>query len=102
MKTRNFSIGAGLALVLAALVSPASAAATQNDCDARRPQAQLPGSATPDIAPGEEAEDTLTDKLATCGSVLNPPPLGDTDILEPTPPVGDDINIHPDGPAVRP
>lgn len=102
MKTRTLGIGAGLALALAALVSPASAAATQNDCYAQRPQAEMPGSTTRDNAPGEATTDTLTEKLATCGSVLNPPPLGDTDIVEPTPPVGDDINIHPDAPAAHP
>ena len=32
----------------------------------------------------------------------NPPAVGDPDIVEPAPPVGDDMNIHPDAPSVRP
>ena len=99
MKKRTLGIGTGLALALVGLLAPASAAGPHNDCDAARPQAELPGtSAMPDAA----NDGTLTEKLATCGSVLNPPPLGDADIVEPTPPVGDDINIHPDAPVVRP
>lgn len=100
MNARTLSIGAGLAIVLATLASPA--VATQNDCDAERPKAEQPGAATTETAPGDKSADTLTDKLATCGSVLNPPPLGDADIVEPTPPVDDDINVHPDAPAARP
>jgi hypothetical protein len=101
MKTRTLSIGAGVALAATALVSPAPAAATQGDCDVKRPQAEMPGSTT-EAPPNEATGDSLTEKLATCGSVLNPPPVGDIDIVEPTPPVGDDINIHPDAPAARP
>ena len=96
MNTRTLGIAAGATLVVATLISPASAAATRNGCDAARPQAELPGT---DTAPGDATTDTLTEKLATCGSVLNPPPLGDVDIVEPTPPVGDDIDIHPDARA---
>ena len=76
MRERILGIGAGLALALAGLVAPASAAATQNECDAARPQAELPGSSTTEAAPDTANDATLTEKLATCGSVLNPLPLG--------------------------
>lgn len=94
MKTRILCIGASFALALAVMASLAAAA--ENDCNADRSAAEVPGSAT-DV-PGTGTSDTLTEKLATCGSVLTPPPLGDTDIIEPAPPVGEDMNINPDSP----
>ena len=93
MNARTLTVGAGLAILLANFATPA--AATRNDCNAPSPGAT---EATPDGS----TTDTLTDKLATCGSVLVPPPLGDSGIIEPTPPVNDDINLHPHAPAVRP
>jgi hypothetical protein len=35
--------------------------------------------------------------------VLDPPAVGDPDIVEPTPPIGDPMNIHPGAPGeIRP
>ncbi|MGV3550263.1 hypothetical protein [Rhizobium sp.] len=99
MKAYVLSVAAGLAFALAGAAAPL-AAETRTDCSAPNPEIEVPGSAT--VKPGEKAENTLTEKLTTCGSVLAPPPLGDVDIVEPAPRVGDDINIHPDAPAVRP
>ena len=78
-----------------------TAHAAGEDCDAMPPRVETPGSTT-EVIPGGATNDTLTEKLATCGSVLTPPPLGDADIVAPTPPVGDDMNIHPDAPAPHP
>lgn len=103
MKTRTLSIGAGLVLVAVTLATPALAAGVQDDCRLTPPPTITPDTTMSDTVPdGSTATDTLTDRLATCGSVLDPPAVGDPDIVEPTPPVGDDMNLHPDAPSVRP
>lgn len=103
MKTPFPTIGAGLVLVAAIFATPVSAAGVQDDCRLTPPPDTTPDSTMSDNVPDSTiTTDTLTDRLATCGSVLDPPALGDSDIVEPTPPVGDDINIHPDAPATRP
>jgi hypothetical protein len=104
MKTRTLTISAGLLFATATFVAPAFAAGVQDDCRLTPPPDAKPDTTMSDNAPDSSAAttDTLTDRLATCGSVLNPPAVGDPDIVEPTPPTGDDMNIHPDAPAVRP
>lgn len=100
MKTRILNIGGGLVVTLSAMVTPAIAAGVQDDCRLAPPPGTTTDSTMSDNEP--DSTDTLTDKLATCGSVLDPPTVGDPDIVEPTPPIGDDMNIKPDAPAVRP
>lgn len=103
MNVRILNIGAGLVLVAATFATPAFAAGVQDDCRLTPPPDTTPDSTMSDNVPDSTAStDTLTDRLATCGSVLDPPAIGDPDIVEPTPPVGDDMNIHPDAPSVRP
>jgi hypothetical protein len=103
MKTPLPTIGAGLVLVAVTLATPAFGAGVQDDCRLTPPPDTTPDTTMSDNVPDSAlTADTLTDRLATCGSVLDPPAVGDPDIVEPTPPVGDDINIHPDAPAVRP
>jgi len=103
MKTRTLNIGAGLVFALTSLAIPAFAAGVQDDCRLTPPPTTTPDSTMSDNVPDSTiTTDTLTDRLATCGSVLDPPPVGDPDIVEPTPPIGDDMNIKPNAPAVRP
>lgn len=103
MKNRALGIGAGLVLVATVLAMPASAAGVQDDCRLTPPPDTSPDTTMSDNVPDSTGStDTLTDRLATCGSVLDPPKVGDPDIVEPTPPIGDDMNIHPDAPSVRP
>lgn len=103
MKIPLRHIAAGLVLVAATMAMPASAAGVQDDCRVTPPPDTSPDTAMSDNSSDSTAsEDTLTDKLATCGSVLDPPPVGDADIVEPTPPIDDDMNIHPNAPGVRP
>jgi hypothetical protein len=103
MKMRTFDIRAGLILVAATLATPVFAAGVQDDCRLTPPPDTTPDTTMSDNVPDSvTGTDTLTDRLATCGSVLDPPAVGDADIVEPTPPVGDDMNIHPDAPSVRP
>jgi hypothetical protein len=103
MKTRTLNIGAGLVFIAATLATPAFAAGVQDDCRLTPPPDTTPDSTMSDNVPDSTiTKDTLTDRLATCGSVLDPPAVGDPDIVEPTPPIGDDMNIHPNPPATRP
>lgn len=103
MKTRPLNIGAGLVLVAATLVTPAFAASVQDDCRLTPPPGTTPDSTMSDNVPDSTTTtDALTDRLATCGSVLDPPAEGDPDIIEPAPPIGDDMNINPDPPSARP
>lgn len=96
-RSSPFAMGAALVssgLILAAMALPAAASAIE-DCRAPRPDADVPGSATTESAPDDLASQSLSRKLATCGSVLDPPPVGDPDIIEPAPRIGDPMNIHP-------
>ena len=103
MKMRILDIQAGVILVAMALGTPAFAAGVQDDCRLTPPPDTTPDTTMSDNVPDSTAAtDTLTERLATCGSVLDPPAVGDPDIVEPAPPVGDDMNIHPDAPSVRP
>ena len=103
MKTRNRNIGAGLLFAAATFASPAFAAGVQDDCRLTPPPDTAPDTTMSDNVPDSStATDTLTERLTTCGSVLDPPAVGDPDIVEPTPPIGDDMNLHPDAPGARP
>lgn len=103
MKTQILHIGAGLVLGVATLATPSAAAGVQDDCRLTPPPDTTPDTTMSDNVPDSTtATDTLSDRLATCGSVLDPPTVGDPDIVEPTPPMDDDMNIHPDPPDVRP
>jgi hypothetical protein len=103
MKTRTLNIGARLLFAAATLVTPALAAGVQDDCRLTPPPDTTPDSTMSDTMPDSSTTtNTLTDRLTTCGSVLDPPAVGDPDIVEPTPPVGDDMNLHPDAPSARP
>jgi hypothetical protein len=96
-------IGAGLVLVVATLATPAWGAGVQDDCRLTPPPDTTPDSTMSDNVPDSTTTtDSLTDRLTTCGSVLDPPAVGDPDIVEPTPPIDDDMNIHPDAPGARP
>jgi len=103
MKMRILDIRAGLVLVAVTFATPAFAAGVQDDCRLTPPPDTTPDTTMSDNMPDSTTTtDTLTERLATCGSVLDPPPVGDADIVEPAPPIGDDMNIHPDAPGVRP
>lgn len=96
---RPVILSIGLAMSLAAATSYAAPAKPAVDCDALPPQAEVPGSATTDQAPNAATDDTLTERLATCGSVLDPPAIGDREMVEPAPSIGRDMNLHPNAPA---
>jgi hypothetical protein len=102
MKTRALTIGAGLLFAAATFAAPAFAAGVQDDCRLTPPPDTTPDTTMSDNVPDSTTSDTLSERLMTCGSVLNPPAVGDPDIVEPTPPTGDDMNLHPDAPAARP
>lgn len=55
------------------------------DQDPQRQQPDAQGQTTP----------TTTQKLANCDSVLRPPAVGDPEMVEPAPPVGDTPVIKP-------
>jgi hypothetical protein len=100
MKKRNLVLGVGLLTALMGIATSGNAATMRDDCRAD-PPAVAPDN-SPE-APSDVAGQTLSDQLASCGSVLDPPPVGDPDIVEPTPPVDDPINIYPTPPdAIRP
>lgn len=102
MKTRILNIGAGV-LFAGIVASPAFAAGVQDDCRLTPPPDTTPDTTMSDNVPDSSTTtDTLSERLTTCGSVLNPPAVGDPDIVEPTPPTGDDMNIHPNAPGARP
>lgn len=81
-----------LALAVAGLSPAASFAASQGDCEVQHPSARTDEGKSNTVPP---AGQTLSRKLATCGSVLDPPAVGDPNIVEPTPKTDDPINLHP-------
>lgn len=104
MKTRALTIGAGLLFAAANFAVPASAAGVQDDCRLTPPPDTTPDTTMSDTVPDSSTNtaDTLSERLTTCGSVLNPPVVADPDIVEPAPPTGDDMNLHPEPPVARP
>jgi hypothetical protein len=94
---KNASAVAAIMLVAGGLTAAGPAGAAGTDCRVQPP-------ADAGTAHGDAPKDTsdhLSDKLATCGSVINPPPVGDREIVEPAPSVGDPINLHPTAPDTR-
>lgn len=88
-----------VALAVGGFVPTPSVAASDPNCDVDRPavpkDAGDPNNSSAGRTPGGK---TLTERLATCGSVLDPPAVGDPDIVEPTPRTRDPINLHPETP----
>jgi hypothetical protein len=103
MRHRFTKLTAGALLIFAGAASPVLAAQPTDDCAAPNPSIETPGATvTEEPAPGR-ADLTLSRRLATCGSVLDPPAVGDPDIVEPAPRIGDPMNINPTPPeAIRP
>ena len=89
-KIRAILTGAATAAVFLAGVA-AHAQSDPTDCKAERPPENSRDDAL-EVEPGE----SLSDELATCGSVLDPPPVGDPDVVQPAPQVDDPIVIQPD------
>jgi hypothetical protein len=100
-KIRMVTIAA--AAIIALLGGTASHAQTADpgDCNAAKPPVEgsdkHAGKAQNDAAP----HDSLSDQLATCGSVLNPPAVGDGDVVQPAPAIDDPLAIHPQDPQLK-
>lgn len=71
------------------------------DCNAVTPPVAGPDTDPGEVQSGVVPRDSLSDQLATCGSVLNPPPMGDTDVLRPAPAIDDPLAIHPQDPQLK-
>lgn len=99
-KIRMISIAAAVVTVLAGAAAHAQTV-DPGDCNAVTPPAVGPemdsGDAQPDVIP----HDSLSDQLATCGSVLNPPAVGDPDVVLPAPAIDDPLTIHPQDPQLK-
>ena len=102
MNTKIRTIPVALALVtfLAATASHAQTV-DSGDCNAVRPPVAGPDTDSGDAQPGAVPHDSLSDKLATCGSVFNPPAVGDPDIVQPAPDIDDPLAIHPQNPQLK-
>jgi hypothetical protein len=89
--------------ILALFAGTASYAQTADpgDCDAAKPPVAGPDKDSGDAQPGVVPHDSLSDQLATCGSVLNPPPIGDSDVVQPAPAIDDPMAIHPRDPQLK-
>lgn len=101
MSRKLIAVTLGLAISAALFVSSAAGAQTPvpQDCNATPPDIQSPSGGATDAEPEGAARDSLTDQLATCGSVLNPPPVGDGDVVQPAPAIDDPMAIHPSDPT---
>jgi hypothetical protein len=71
------------------------------DCKAARPPAVGSDMDSGDAQPGTIPHESLSDQLATCGSVLNPPAIGDPDVVQPAPAIDDPMTIHPRDPQLK-
>jgi len=76
-------------------------AVNPGDCNAVRPPVVGPNADPGDAQPGIVPRDSLSDQLASCGSVLNPPPVGDTDVIQAAPDIDDPLAIHPQDPQLK-
>lgn len=102
MKTTIRTIPMALVAVTLGMASAAHAqTANSVDCNAARPPVASPGLESGDAKPGVVPRDSLSEKLATCGSVLNPPAVGDRDIVQPAPAIDDPLAIHPRDPQLK-
>jgi hypothetical protein len=99
-KTRTIPIAAA-AIVTVFAGTAAYAQSLDPDCNAARPPAVGPGMDSGDTQPGVVPRDSLSDQLATCGSVLNPPAVGDPDVVQPAPAIDDPMTIHPQNPQLK-
>ena len=99
-KIRRLPIAIAIATFLTGTASYAQTV-DSGDCNAVRPPVVAPdtnsGDAKPDVVP----RDSLSDQLATCGSVLNPPGVGDPDVVQPAPEIDDPMAIHPQDPQLK-
>ncbi len=58
-------------------------------------RAQPPAATTDQLQTGNSEDESLTDALADCKGVLKPPAVGDGEIAEPPPAVGETPVIRP-------
>lgn len=103
MSHRFTRLAAGALFLFSGAAGPLLAAQPSEDCAAPQPSIKTPGATVTDTPAPDRGDLTLSQRLATCGSVLDPPAVGDPDIVEPAPRIGDPMNIHPGAPdPVRP
>lgn len=103
MRHRITQIMAAALLTVGGSAYPIIAAQPADPCAAPRVTTEAPGDGAKQDASPDTTDHNLSQRLATCGSVLEPPPVGDPDIVEPAPRVGDPMNIHPRTPdEIRP
>ena len=91
-----------LPVVALTATAHAQVSSRPGDCQSVRPPVEAPN--TDPLAPDSGAivqRDMLTNQLATCGSVLAPPPVGDPDVVQPAPAIDDPMAIHPANPALN-
>lgn len=102
MNTKIQAVPIAVAIVTL-LAGTASHAQTVDpgDCNAVRPPVVGPDTGANDTQPGVVPHDSLSDQLATCGSVLNPPTVGDPDVVLPAPDIDDPLAIHPQDPQLK-
>ena len=99
-KIRTLPIAAAIFMLFAG-TSFYAQTADAGDCNAARPPVVDSHKDSGDALPGTAPQDSLTDQLATCGSVLNPPAIGDTDVIQPAPAIDDPMAIHPQDPQLK-
>jgi len=103
MNHRFTRMAAGALFVVSGAAGSVLAAQPTEDCAAPQPSIKTPGATVTDTPAPDRGDLTLSERLSTCGSVLDPPTVGDPDIVEPAPRIGDPMNIHPSAPeAIRP
>lgn len=98
MTYRFITVAASALFVVSGAASPLLAAQPTEDCAAPGSSIRTPGATATDTPAPDRGDLTLSERLATCGSVLDPPAVGDPDIVEPAPGIGDPMNIHPSAP----
>lgn len=88
MTCRTAATALGLALLLA-FAMPASGQPKP------KPETQAQNEEHCRLVPGE-GEKTLSDRLGACDGVLEPPPAGDAEIIQPPPDIGETPVIPPE------
>jgi hypothetical protein len=99
-KIRTLPIAVAIFTLFAGTASYAQTA-NPDACNAERPSVNGPDMDPGDAQPGVVPHDSLSDQLATCGSVLNPPVIGDADVVQPAPAIDDPMAIHPQDPQLK-
>jgi len=103
MNTNILSMPIALAVMVLVTGSVSHAqTVNQRDCNAAMPPVASPDTDKDDAQPGMVPHDSLSDQLAACGSVLDPPPVGDADVIQPAPDIDDPLAIHPKDPELKP